>query len=48
VCGEAGVRKLAAEHFHKMEGLAEVEREMQRKGVKKGKQGGEEVEVILI
>ena len=74
VCGEAGVRKLAAQvsahsrtrsrcldlhpadsvslpetqHFHHMEGLREVECEMQRKGIKHNTGKTEEVEVILV
>lgn len=50
VKGELGVRRLAARHYHDMETLAQVEREMQTKGLKHhGKKGSrKEVEVVLV
>jgi len=49
--GEEGVRRLAAQHFHAMETLAEVEREMQRKGLKPRhdkKGSARQVEVMMV
>ena len=44
-----GVRRLAARHYHDMETLAQVEREMQRKGLKHGKKAsGRQVEVVMV